>query len=178
MAKARAHRFLASQPTAASVVFRSQETMEPMMPGKATAAWPANFARTRPRLCRCFLTHSLSPPLSDGAGVGDGVDPPPPVSARTTVDIAIPIAVRMLAIVMPCSRKSVRMRSASVVSSFRILLNVSRMRLICERKASLFAAAASRREARSSSRLRKRSARCRLENTSSAASSFLFSKAM
>ena len=67
-----------------------------------------------------LLTHSLTPPLSGGLGVGDGTGAlPPPVSASTSVEIAMPIAVRMLTIVIPCSRKSVRMHSASVVSSWR-----------------------------------------------------------
>ena len=77
--------------------------IEPMIPSRAAAALPANLARTRPRACRGFFTHSLTPPLSDGFGAGDGVPPaPPPVTARTRVLIAMPIAVRMLAIVIPC----------------------------------------------------------------------------
>ena len=63
--------------------------MDPMIPGRAAAALPANLARARPRACRCFLIHSLTPPLSDGFGAGDGVPPaPPPVIARTRVLIA------------------------------------------------------------------------------------------
>ena len=132
----------------APAVFSSQETMEPIMPGRAADAFPASFARRRPRLCRCFLTQSLSPPLSDGGAAG--AEPPPPVRASTRVLMMNPRAVRMLASVTPCSRKRVRMRSASVVSSFRTQLIVSLIRLISERRASRLAAAASRREALSS----------------------------
>jgi len=59
-------------------------------------------------------------------------------------------AVRSDAIVTPCSRNSVRRRSASVVSAFSARSIVSRMREICERRASRFTAAASKRDARSS----------------------------
>ena len=63
-----------------------------------------------------LFIHSLTPPLSDGFGAGDGVPPAPqPVTTRTRVLIAMPTVVRMLAIVIPCSRKRVRIRSASVV---------------------------------------------------------------
>ena len=50
----------------------------------------------------------------------------------------MPIAVRMLTIAIPCSRKSVRMRSASVVSSWRSRLMISRILLIWDRRAALF----------------------------------------
>ena len=86
-----------------------------MMPGRAAAALPTKLARARPKACRCFFIHSLTPPLSDGFRAGDGVHPAPQrVTARTRVLIAMPIAVRMLAIVIPCSWKKVRIRSASV----------------------------------------------------------------
>ena len=56
-----------------------------------------------------LFIHSLTLPLLEGFGAGDGVpSAPPPVTARTRVLIAMPIAVRMLAMVMPCSQKSVR----------------------------------------------------------------------
>ena len=123
---------------------RSQETIEPMMPGRAAAALPAKLARARPRACRFFFTHSLTPPLSDGLGAGDGVPPaPPPVRARTSVLIAMPIAVRMLTVVIPCSRKSVRMRSASLSSSWRSRLMVSRIWFIWDRRAPRFVETAS-----------------------------------
>ena len=125
----KAHTLSASQVAAFPNVLRSQETIEPMMPGRAAAALSAKLARARPRACRCFFI-SLTPPLSDDLGAGDGVPPaPPPVRARTTVLIAMPIALRMLAIVIPCSRK--RVRSASVLSSWRSRLMVSRILLIC-----------------------------------------------
>ena len=61
-------------------------------------------------------------------GVGTGVEllpPPPPVIARTIVLIANPRAVRREKIVMPCSRNSLLIRSARVLSPVRIRLIVS-----------------------------------------------------
>ena len=57
----------------------------------------------------------------------------PPVSASTNVEIAMPLAVRIDAMVISCSRNRVRMCSASVVSSWRSRLNVSRILLIWDR---------------------------------------------
>ena len=118
--------------------------MDPMILGRAAAALPAKLARARPRACRCFLIHSLTPPLSDCFGAGDGVPPaPPPVTARTRVLIAMPIAVRMLAIAIPCLRKRVRIHTANVLSSWRSRPMVSRILLICDRRAALIVERAS-----------------------------------
>ena len=134
----KAHTLSASQVVAFTNVLRSQETIEPMIPGRATVVLPAKLARARPRACRCFI-HSLTPPLSDSFGAGDGVPPaPPPVTARTRVLIAMPIAVRMLAMVMPCSWKSVWIHSASVLSSWRSRLMVSQILLNWVRRAAMF----------------------------------------
>ena len=54
-----------------------------------------------------------------------------------SVAIVMPIAVRIDAMVIPCSRNRVRMRSASVVSSWRSRLNVSRFLLNWERRVAL-----------------------------------------
>ena len=50
-----------------------------------------------------FFTHSFKPLLSGGLGAGAGALPPLPVSANTTVEIAMPIAVKIDAIVISCS---------------------------------------------------------------------------
>ena len=89
----------------------------------------------------CFFTHSFKPLLS--GGLGAGALPPPPVNASARVEIAMPIAVRIDAMVNPCSRKRVRMRSASVLSSWRSRLNVSRILLIWDRRVALFVERAS-----------------------------------
>ena len=112
-----------------------------MIPGRAAAALSAKLARARPSAWRCFC-HPHSPVTLVGwlgRWCRGGHTPPQPDSASTRVKIAIPTAVRMDAIVIPCSRKRVRMRSASVVSSWRIRLNVSRILLIWDRRAAQFA---------------------------------------
>ena len=109
-----------------------------MIPDRAAAALPAKLARARPRACRCFFTHSFKLLFSGCLGAGTGALPPPPVSASTSVEIAMPIAVRIDAMVIPCSRNRVRMHSASVVSSWRSRLNVSRILLIWDRRVALF----------------------------------------
>ena len=88
-----------------------------------------------------FFTHSFKPLLSGCLGAGIGALPS--VSASTSVEIAMPIAVRIDAMVIPCSRNRVRMRSASVVSSWRSRLNVSRILLIWDRRVALFVERAS-----------------------------------
>ena len=89
----------------------------------------------------CFFTHSFKPLLSGCLGASTGALPP--VSASTSVEIAMPIAVRIDAMVIPCSRNRMRMRSASVVSSWRSRLNVSRILLIWDRRVALFVKRAS-----------------------------------
>ena len=137
------HKFSPSQVAVFPNVLKTQETIEPMIPGKAAAALPAKLARARPRACRCFFTYSFKPLWSGGLRAGTSALPPPPVSACTSVEIAMPIAVRIDAMVIPCSRNWVRMRSASVVSSWRSRLNVSQILLIWERRIALFVERAS-----------------------------------
>ena len=124
-AMAKAHKFSGSQVAVSPNVTRNQEKILPMLSGRAAAALPANLPRARPRACTCLLTHSFKPLFSGGLGAGAGAFPPPLVSASTRVEIAIPMAVRIDAMVIPCSRNRVRMRSANVVSSWRSRLNVS-----------------------------------------------------
>ena len=115
---AKAHKFSVSHEEAFPNVLKSQETMDLMIPGRAGAALPAKLARACPRACRSFFTHT-TPPFSDGPGVGDGTGAlPPPVSASTSVEIAMPIAVRMLTMVMPCSFDLVEFRCRPFPSVF------------------------------------------------------------
>ena len=179
-ARRTAHRLLDSQTAVFPRRDRSQETIDPIIPGRAAAALPASLARILPRLWRCFLSHSLTPPLPGGCGGCGGAAPPPepPGRARTIVEIIIPRAVRIDTIVIPCSRKRVFIRSARVLSSCRIRCRVSRIRLIWDRRASLVDEAASRRAALSSCSLRRRSATMFLVVSSGASCSLRSSKAM
>ena len=58
-AMAKAHKFSASQVAVFPNVLKSQETIEPMIPGRAAAALPAKLTRARQRACRCFFFHPL-----------------------------------------------------------------------------------------------------------------------
>ena len=92
--------------------------MLPIIPGSAAAAFDANFDN----VLATEFNHSfnlLRGPV-EGGPVVDGPPPPRPVKLRTKVDIVRPIAVKILAKVIPCSRKSVLKREASDVSSFRM----------------------------------------------------------
>ena len=55
----RAHRLLPNQFTTLPVADSSQDTMDPITPGKAAAAFPARFASNLARLWSCFLTQSF-----------------------------------------------------------------------------------------------------------------------
>ena len=139
----KAQKFSASQVAVFPNVLKSQETIEQMIPGRAAAALPAKLARARPRPVGVF-----SPTLSNRScqvawEPAKAHFPPPPVSASTSVEIAMPMAVRIDAMVIPCSRNRVRMRSASVVSSWRSRLNVSRILFIWDRRVALFVERAS-----------------------------------
>ena len=142
-AMANIHKFSASQVAVFLNVPRSQETIEPKILGRAAAALPAKLARASPNACRCFFTHSFKPLLSGGLGAGAGALPPPLVSASTRVEVAMPMAVRIDAMVIPCSQNRVQMRSASVVSSRKSRLNASRILLIWDRRVALFVERAS-----------------------------------
>ena len=91
---------------------------------------------------KLFLTQSFTPSFDGGLG---GVVPPPVVgiTAWTITPIIIPMAVRILTTVMPCSLNNVFSRSGRVVSSFRTLFIVSFILFIWPRNSSLFALAAS-----------------------------------
>ena len=78
---AMAHKFFPSQVAVFPKVvkIKSQETIEPMIPGRAATSLPAKLARARPRAWRYFFTHYFKLPLSDGLGdcAGAGTLPPP-----------------------------------------------------------------------------------------------------
>ena len=121
----RAHRLLPNQITILPVADSSQDTMDPITPGKAAAAFPARFASNLARLKSCFLTQPFTPSFDGGLG---GVVPVPPVvgiTASTITPIIIPMAVRILTIVMHCSLNNVFSLSRRVVSSIKTLSIVS-----------------------------------------------------
>ena len=118
-----AYKLFPNQLTTLPDAERSHDTIDPNTPGKAAAALPARFASNLARLFS-FLTHSLAPPCDGGF---DGVAAPPLVgiTASTITPIIIPMAVKTLTMVMPCSLNNVLSLSPRVESSFKTLFIVS-----------------------------------------------------
>ena len=102
----RAHKLLDNQPTTSFARFSNQATIDPMIPGRAAPAFAANFPSRELSAFNLFFIHSLAPPylspllVPPDVGV-DALGPPNRASIRTP--IAIPTAVNMDTIVIPCS---------------------------------------------------------------------------
>ena len=133
---AKAHKFSASQVAVFPNVLKSQETIEPMIPGRAAAALPAKLARAHPRACRCFFHPLFQTALVRLLGsrhrrtsTGERKHKCRDCHADCCEN--------------PCVRNRVRMCSAGVVSSWRSRLNVSRILLIWDRRVALFVERAS-----------------------------------
>ena len=91
-----------------------------MIAGRASAAFIPNFPSSDAKALNFHLTHSFRPfsYLGGGELPPDAVAAPPPPgnNASTSTPMAIPIAVSMAAIVIPCSLNRVRIFSPSEVS--------------------------------------------------------------
>ena len=99
-----------------------------MIPGNASAVLIPNQPSSDARALSLFLIHSFRPDSSQGGG-----SPPPPNAAAsppgnnasTSTPMAIPIALSMEAIVIPCSLNRVRIFSANEVLLSKTLAIVS-----------------------------------------------------
>ena len=99
-----------------------------MIPGKASAAFIPNFLSSDAKALSLFLTHSFKPFSSLGGGSlppPDAVAAPLGNNASTSTQMAIPIAVSMEAIVIPCSLNRSLIFSPNEVSLFNTLAIVS-----------------------------------------------------
>ena len=99
-----------------------------MIPGNDSAAFIPYFPNRDASALSFHLTHSFKPfsSLGGGSPPPDAVAPPPPGnSASTSTPMAIPIAVSMEAIVIPCSLNNVRIFSPNEVSLSNTLAIVS-----------------------------------------------------
>ena len=119
MPTTRAHKFCDIQPTTSFALLRIQLIIPPMIPGNASAALIPNRPNSDANALSLFLIHSFRPFSSLEASPPDATPPP-----GNTL-IAIPIAVSMEAIVIPCSVNSVRIFSANEVSLSKTLVIVS-----------------------------------------------------
>ena len=100
-----------------------------MIPGRASAALIPNRPNRNAKALSLFLIHSFKPFSFLGGGLPPDAAapqaPPPGNNASTSTPMAIPIAVSMEAIVIPCSLKRVQIFSASEVSLSNTLAIVS-----------------------------------------------------
>ena len=95
-----------------------------MIPGRASAALIPNFPSSDAKASSFDLTHSFRSFSSLGGGPPDAAAPPPG-NASTSTPMAIPIAVSMEAIVIPCSLNNVVIFSPNEESLSNTLAIVS-----------------------------------------------------
>ena len=102
------------------------------MPGNASAALIPNRPNRDAEALSLFLIHSFQPFSSLGGGSPPDAMAtlPPGNNASTSTQMAIPIAVSMEAIIIPCSLNRVRIFSANEVSLSKTLAIVSRKLVI------------------------------------------------
>ena len=98
-----------------------------MMPGNASTAFLPNLPNKLANALSLFLIHSFKPVSCLGRGLS-AVPPPATVSTKTLM--AIPIAIIMEAIVIPCSQKSILIILSNEVSLYNTLAIVSLKLLI------------------------------------------------
>ena len=121
------------KPTTSFALLRIQLIIPPMMLGNASAAFIPNFPSIDASTLSLFLIHPFKPFSSLGGGSPPPLDvaaAPPGNNASTSTPMAIPIAVSMEAIVIPCSLNRVRIFSPNKVSLSNTLAIVSRKLVI------------------------------------------------
>ena len=126
MPTTRAHKFCDTHPTTYFALLSIQLIIPPMIKGNASAAFIPNFPNRDASALSLFLTHSFRPFSSLGGGPPDAVVAPPPSNnASTSTPMAIPIAVSIEAIIIPCSLNRVLIFSPNEVSLSNTLAIVS-----------------------------------------------------
>ena len=109
-------------------LLRIQLIIPPMIPGRASAALIHNRPNRGASTLSLFLIYSFRPfsSLGGGSPPPDAATPPPPGNnASTSTPMAIPMAVSMEAIVIPCSLNRVRIILPNEVSLSNTLAIVS-----------------------------------------------------
>ena len=98
-----------------------------MIPGRASAAFIPNFPSSDVKALSFDLAHSFRPFSSLGGGPPDvaAAPLPPGNNASTSTPMAIPIALSMEGIVIPCSLNRVLIFSPNEVSLSNTLAIVS-----------------------------------------------------
>ena len=113
----RPHKLLDSHPITSLALFNIHESIEPIIPGSDANTLTANLPSSYDRAFNLFFIHSLAPPFLSLLVVlcdvgADALGPPNRASIRTPR--AIPKAVKIETIVIPCSLKRVLILSPSV----------------------------------------------------------------
>ena len=127
MPTTRAHKFCDTRPTMSLALLSIQLIIPPMIPGRASAAFTPNFPSSNAKALSLDLINSFKP-FSSLEGRGNAAAPPPPPphnNVSMSTPIAIPIAVSMEAIIIPCSLNSVWIFSPNEVSLSNTLAIVS-----------------------------------------------------
>ena len=98
-----------------------------MIPGRASAAFMPNFPSSDAKALSFDLIYFFKPfsSLGGGAPPPEIAPPPPGNNASTSTPMAIPIAVSMDTIVIPCSLNRVRIFSPNEVFLSKTLAIVS-----------------------------------------------------
>ena len=117
----KAHRFCNTQPATSAAQLR----ISPMKPGNASATFTPNLPSKLTKAFSLFLIHSPFSFLGGGLRAAPPDVPPLESKASTKTLIAIPIAMRMEAIVIPCSLNSILIFSANETSLSNTLAIVS-----------------------------------------------------
>ena len=125
MPTTRAHKFCNTQPTTSLALLRIQLIIPPMIPGRASAALIPNQPNSNANALSLFLIHSFRPASFLGGSPPPDAARPPDNNASTSTPTAIPIAVSMEAIVIPCSLNRVQIFSANEVPLSNTLAIVS-----------------------------------------------------
>ena len=99
--------FCDTQSTTSFALLSIQLIIPPMIPGRASAALIPDRPNSDANALSLFLIHSFRPFSSLEGGLPPDAAPPPGNNASTSTPIAIPIAVSMEAIIIPCALNSI-----------------------------------------------------------------------
>ena len=128
MPTTRAHKFCDSQPTTSLALLRIQLIIPPMIPGNASAALIPSQPNSNANALSLLLIYSFRLASSLGGlppPVAAKAPQPPGNNASTSTLMAIPTAMSMETIIIPCSLERVYIFSANEVSLSNTLAIVS-----------------------------------------------------
>ena len=125
IATIKGHTCWAANPTAFFRKLSIPKMIDPIIPGKADAAFDASLPNNLASALSWSWSHFITPFSSFG---GPPEEEPPPVNACTIVSISRPRAVKLKNPMIPCSRIKMFSFSLAVISGSRSLSRVCRIR--------------------------------------------------